>query len=67
MFFPSRLEWNPCDVGTLMGSKKKQLKNLLIDKKKKKEKKKQERKENTRCDTLPCVSSCSLSLGIALL
>lgn len=50
-----------------MGSKKEQLKNLLIDKKEKKEKKKQERKENTRCDTLPCVSSCSLSLGIALL
>lgn len=33
----------------------------------KKEKKQQQRKENTRCDTLPCVSSCSLSLGIALL
>lgn len=25
------------------------------------------KKESTRCDTLPCVSSCSLSLGIALL
>lgn len=52
-FFPSRLEWNPCDVGTLMGSKKKQLRNVLIDKKREK-KKSRSRREKKTLDATRC-------------